>query len=127
MQISVNKSFSNDTFCANVVRYATLNRKYAHLCTRIFMMYLRLCARGLTSVVRDSGTGTRSDGLRNGLTQAVRYTKSYNLRCGAIIIFLLCHKGAINYVLHNSIHFKRYYVISLLRYYDRIYFEITCP
>ena len=70
----------------------------------------------LTSIVRDSGTGTRSDGLRNGLTQAVRYTKSYNLRCGAIIIFL-----------HNSIHFKRYYVISLLRYYDRIYFEITCP
>ena len=42
---------------------------------------------GLTSIVRDSGTGTRGDGLRNGLTQAVRYTKSYNLRFGAIIYF----------------------------------------
>lgn len=69
----------------------------------------------LTSIVRDSGTGPRSDGLRNGLTQAVRYTKSYNLRCGAIICLFLCHKGAINYVLHNSFHFKGYY------------FEITCP
>lgn len=52
MQILVNKSFSNDTFCANVVRYATLNRKYAHPCTRIFIMYLRLCARGLDSLIR---------------------------------------------------------------------------
>ena len=116
MQIFVNKLFSNDTFCANVVRYATLNRKYAHLCTRIFIMYLRLCARGLTSVDRIARSCRRFNVLRNGLTQAVRYTKSYNLRCGAIICLF-----------HNSFHFKGYYVISLLRYYDRIYFEITCP
>ena len=49
-------------------------------------------------------------------TNAICCINCYNLRFGAIILFL-----------HNSIHFNRYYVISLLRYYDSNYFEITCP